>query len=162
MDTADSFTDSRGGVIRSSKQPFEGQPRRKCAVVAQRPARDGCSDVNQLNGFSAPLMMRFVPDTRLATGLARNTTPAATSLAVPIRPVGLSDIAVLNTVHHRDAGDADIVLDRDFLTASFATTLGRICTLQPLPEFRIHFSADRGSALVASGGSGCGRTSERL
>src|SRR5262245_14787479 len=45
---------------------------------------------------SAPSMMRLVPDTRLATGLARNTTPAATSCAVPIRPVGLSAIADLN------------------------------------------------------------------
>src|SRR6266700_5489969 len=38
---------------------------------------------------SAPSMIRLVPDTRLATGLARKTTPAATSCAVPIRPVGL-------------------------------------------------------------------------
>ena len=43
----------------------------------------------------APSMIRLVPEMRLATGLARNTTPAATSSAVPIRPVGFSDIAVL-------------------------------------------------------------------
>ena len=44
---------------------------------------------------SAPSIMRFVPEIRLASGLARNTTPAATSSAVPIRPVGFKDIAVL-------------------------------------------------------------------
>jgi hypothetical protein len=44
---------------------------------------------------NAPSMMRLVPEIRLATGLARNTTPAATSCAVPMRPVGFNDIAVL-------------------------------------------------------------------
>ena len=44
---------------------------------------------------NAPSMIRLVPEMRLATGLARNTTPAATSCAVPMRPVGFSDIAVL-------------------------------------------------------------------
>jgi hypothetical protein len=44
---------------------------------------------------SAPSMMRFVPEMRLASGLARNTTPAVTSSAVPMRLVGFKDIAVL-------------------------------------------------------------------
>ena len=49
---------------------------------------------------SAPSITRLVPEMRLATGLARNTTPAATSCGVPIRPVGLSDIAGLEQIGH--------------------------------------------------------------
>jgi len=44
---------------------------------------------------NAPSMIRFVPEIRLATGLARKTTPAATYCGVPILPVGFKDIAVL-------------------------------------------------------------------
>src|SRR5699024_3706142 len=42
---------------------------------------------------SAPSMSRFAPDVRLDRGLDRNTTLAAVSSGVPMRPVGLSPSA---------------------------------------------------------------------
>jgi len=44
----------------------------------------------------APSISRLVPLMRDATGDERNTTPAATFLAVPIQPVGVGLIAMLN------------------------------------------------------------------
>ena len=44
----------------------------------------------------APSISRLVPLMRDATGDDRNITPAANSWAVPIQPVGVGPIAMLN------------------------------------------------------------------
>ncbi len=56
------------------------------------PARPGQAAIvgRQTATVSAPSMTRLAPEIRLATAPARNTTPAATSSAVPSLPVGLA------------------------------------------------------------------------
>ena len=89
--------------------------------------------------------MRLVPEMRLATGLARNTTPAATSCAVPIRPVGLSAMTKLAPV--RIGG---LIMGVWYLSISIGNfTGGRISSLygtMPLPTL---FGVVGGFGLVA-------------
>jgi len=51
-------------------------------------------DYSWIPRVRAPSTMRFVPLVKLERGLARNATAVATSCGVPMRPVGLSAIAV--------------------------------------------------------------------
>ena len=71
------------------------QPR--TLLRAHPPAGDRLTAQNCTPLVSAPSMTRFVPVVKLEAGLARNTTPRATSSAVAMRPVGLRSRACLNS-----------------------------------------------------------------
>src|SRR5690606_20596439 len=66
-------------------------------VLVDRVAGEACHGaLLQTATVSAPSITRLAPEMRLAAGLARNTTPLATSCGVPKRCVGLASSVAAN------------------------------------------------------------------